>query len=133
MAMASPGTGYRVANKGVHFGWQWGENQAIFGQLTDNGYVWARHDFETDNSVFALDKYGINHGFLMNGCRRPSTSGPTRGGLRLPLNGTINMSSCTTRQRLQGNWATRSGSSGPGPPAIRESGRWVTGPASICI
>jgi len=82
-------TGYVVADRGVHFGWQWGENQSIFSQLTDNGWVYAQHDFEKDNPVFAMDKYGINHGFLMNGCRAAIDSvSPTRGGLVLPLNGT---------------------------------------------
>ena len=36
-----------------------------------------------------MDQYGINHGFLMNGCRPAvDTGASTRGGYVLPLNGT---------------------------------------------
>ena len=31
--------------------------------------IYAQHTFEKDNAVFAMDEFGINHGFLMNGCR----------------------------------------------------------------
>ncbi len=81
-------SGYLLVDRGVHFGWQWGNNTAVFGQLTDNGYIYAQHAFEKGNAVFAMDEYGINHGFLMNGCRiAKDTVSPTRGGLVLPLNG----------------------------------------------
>jgi len=82
---ANGGTG----DHGVHFGWQWGQNPGIFTGLTDNNYIYAQHTFERDNPVFAMDQYGINHGYLMNGCRAAVDTGTgARGGLVLPLNGT---------------------------------------------
>ncbi|MCX6343453.1 MAG: DUF6055 domain-containing protein [Armatimonadetes bacterium] len=77
-----------VADHGVHFGWQWGHNPSIFTGLTDNNYIYEQHTFERENPVFAWDEYGINQGFLMNGCRAAKdTIAPTRGGLALPLDG----------------------------------------------
>lgn len=82
------GNGTTPSSKGVHFGWGWGQDVARFNSLPDNGYLYAQHTFEKDNAVFALDEFGINHGFLMNGCRvAKDTTAPTRGGLVLPLNG----------------------------------------------
>jgi len=81
---ANGGTG----DHGVHFGWAWGQDVSRFTGLTNNGYIYAQHTFEKDNPVFAMDTYGINHGFLMNGCRAAKdTVSPTRGGLVLPLDG----------------------------------------------
>ena len=75
-------------SNGVHFGWGWGQDTARFNQLTNNNYIYARHSFEKDNPVFAMDEYGINHGFLMNGARAAKdTAAPTRGGRVLPLDG----------------------------------------------
>ncbi|MEI7899521.1 MAG: DUF6055 domain-containing protein, partial [bacterium] len=82
---ANGGTG----DHGVHFGWQWGQNPSVFPALTDNGYQVCGLTFERDNPVFACDQYGINHGYLMNGCRPAADTGGTpRGGYVLPLNGT---------------------------------------------
>jgi len=81
---ANGGTG----DHGVHFGWQWGQNPAIFPALTDNKYQYSGLTFERDNAVFACDEFGINHGYLMNGCRTANdTVAPTRGGRVLPLDG----------------------------------------------
>ena len=79
------GNGTTAADHGVHFGWGWGQDTARYAALPDNGYIYAQHTFEKDNPVFALDQYGINHGFLMNGCR--ATVEPTRGGRVLSLDG----------------------------------------------
>jgi carbonic anhydrase/acetyltransferase-like protein (isoleucine patch superfamily) len=90
------------ASYGVHFGWQWGENPAIFPGLTNNNYQYCGLTFEntqftennkqygiSNNPVFAVDQFGINHGFLINGCRAAVDTGAnTRGGYVLPLNGT---------------------------------------------
>lgn len=82
------GNGTTATSAGVHFGWGWGQDVARFSSLSNNAYIYAQHTFEKDNAVFALDQFGINHGFLMNGCRvAKDTNGPTRGGLVLPLNG----------------------------------------------
>jgi hypothetical protein len=82
---ANGGTG----DHGVHFGWQWGQNPAIFTGLAENGYQYSGLTFERDNPVFAMDQYGINHGYLMNGCRTAKDSGAAaRGGRVLPLDGT---------------------------------------------
>ncbi len=82
------GNGAAPVDHGVHFGWGWGQDVARFGSLPDNGYVYAQHTFEKDNAVFAMDEFGINHGFLMNGCRvEKDTNAPVRGGRVLPLNG----------------------------------------------
>ena len=89
------------ASYGVHFGWQWGQNPSIFPGLTNNNYQYCGLTFEStqftennkpygisNNPVFALDQYGINHGFLMNGCRSAVDTGTgARGGYVLPLNG----------------------------------------------
>ena len=81
---ANGGTG----NRGVHFGWQWGQNASIFTGLTDNAYQYSGLTFERDNAVFALDQFGINHGYLMNGCRTAKDAGASvRGGRVLPLDG----------------------------------------------
>lgn len=83
------GNGTSPHSKGVHFGWGWGADTARFNALADNGYLFARHSFEKDNAVFAMDEYGINHGFLMNGCKIANDQGTTpRSGRILPLNGT---------------------------------------------
>ncbi len=83
------GNGTAPSSKGVHFGWGWGQDVARFSSLPDNGYLYAQHTFEKDNPVFALDEFGINHGFLVNGCRvAKDTAAPTRGGRVLSLNGT---------------------------------------------
>ena len=83
------GNGTTPSSQGVHFGWGWGQDAARFNALADNNYRYAQHTFESDNPVFAMDQYGINHGFLMHGCRAAIDSGPdARGGLVLPLNGT---------------------------------------------
>ena len=80
---------YVVADHGVHFGWQWGQNPSVFNQLTDNAYQYSGLTFERDNAVFACDEFGINHGYLMNGCRTAKdTVAPVRGGRVLPLDGT---------------------------------------------
>jgi hypothetical protein len=85
---SSNGNGTTVADHGVHFGWSWGQDPGRFSGLTDNGYIYAQHTFEKDNAVFALDQFGINHGFLMNGCRvGKDMVSPTRGGRVLPLDG----------------------------------------------
>ncbi|MCX6344164.1 MAG: DUF6055 domain-containing protein [Armatimonadetes bacterium] len=82
------GNGTTLADHGVHFGWQWGQNQSIFTSLVENNYIYAQHTFEIENAVWAKDEYGINHGFLMNGCRAAKdTAAPTRGGRVLPLDG----------------------------------------------
>ncbi len=82
---ANGGTG----DHGVHFGWQWGQNPSIFTSLTDNGYQYSGLTFERDNPVFAMDQHGVNHGYLMNGCRTAKDSGASvRGGRVLPLDGT---------------------------------------------
>lgn len=82
------GNGTTATSAGVHFGWGWGQDVARFGSLANNAYLYAQHTFETNNPVFAMDQFGINHGFLMNGCRSDKdTNAPTRGGLVLPLNG----------------------------------------------
>lgn len=74
---------------GVHFGWQWGINSSIFDGLDNNACQYSGLTFERDNSVFALDEYGINHGYLLNGCRTELDSGTSvRGGRVLVLNGT---------------------------------------------
>jgi hypothetical protein len=81
---ANGGTG----DHGVHFGWQWGQNVSIFPALTDNFYQYSGLTFERDNPVFARDELGINHGYLMNGCRTAKDTGTsTRGGRVLPLDG----------------------------------------------
>jgi hypothetical protein len=90
-----------AASHGVHFGWQWGQNSSIFPGLTNNNYQYCGLTFEntqftengqqygiSNNPVFAVDQYGINHGFLMNGCRAAVDTGASlRGGYVLPLNG----------------------------------------------
>jgi hypothetical protein len=90
------------ASYGVHFGWQWGQNPSIFTGRTNNNYQYCGLTFEntqftennkeygiSNNPVFALDQYGINHGFLMNGCRAAIDTGAgARGGYVLSLNGT---------------------------------------------
>lgn len=82
------GNGTTPSGKGVHFGWGWGQDTARFAALPDNGYLYARHSFEKDNPVFALDEFGINHGILVNGCRSEvDTAAPARGGRVLPLDG----------------------------------------------
>jgi hypothetical protein len=82
------GNGTTATSTGVHFGWGWGQDVARFNSLSNNAYLYAQHTFETNNPVFAMDQFGINHGFLMNGCRSDKdTNAPTRGGLVLPLNG----------------------------------------------
>ena len=82
------GNGTTPTDHGVHFGWGWGSDLDRFGALTDNGYLYVRHSFEKDNAVFAMDEYGINHGFLMNGCRTAVDTGSSvRGGRVLPLDG----------------------------------------------
>ena len=111
-----------------------GPEPVHFHQLTDNVYIYAQHDFERDNPVFAMDKYGINHGILMNGCRGAvDTVTPTRGGLVLPLNGTnqyveLHNSVNDFRETAITVWVKWTGSA----RLIRESGRWETAPASIC-
>lgn len=81
---ANGGTG----DHGIHFGWQWGQNPSIFTGLTDHGYQYSGLTFERDNPVFAMDQYGINHGYLMNGCRTAKDAGAAvRGGRVLPLDG----------------------------------------------
>ncbi len=83
------GNGTNASIAGVHFGWGWGQDVARFNGLTNNNYLYAQHTFERDNAVFAMDEYGINHGFLMNGARvEADTNTPARGGRVLPLNGT---------------------------------------------
>jgi hypothetical protein len=79
------GNGTTPVDHGVHFGWGWGQDTARYAALPDNGYLYAQHSFEKDNPVFAMDQYGINHGFLRNGCR--ATVEPTRGGRVLALDG----------------------------------------------
>ncbi len=82
------GTG-SAADHGVHFGWSWGADAGRFAGLADNNYKYVQHTFEKDNAVFAIDEYGINHGFLINGCcSTKDTAAPTRGGLVLALDGT---------------------------------------------
>ncbi|MCX6880883.1 MAG: DUF6055 domain-containing protein, partial [Verrucomicrobia bacterium] len=82
------GNGTTPSSKGVHFGWGWGADVARFAALADNDFMCARHSFDKDNAVFAMDEYGINHGFLMNGCRTAKDSGASvRGGRVLPLDG----------------------------------------------
>jgi hypothetical protein len=82
------GNGTTPSGKGVHFGWGWGQDTARFAALPDNNYLYARHAFEKDNPVFALDEFGINHGILVNGCRSEvDTAAPARGGRVLPLDG----------------------------------------------
>ena len=82
------GNGTTPSSSGVHFGWGWGQDTARFASLPDNGYLFARHSFEKDNAVFAMDEFGINHGFLMNGCRSTLDSGSSkRGGRVLALDG----------------------------------------------
>ncbi|MCX6345305.1 MAG: DUF6055 domain-containing protein [Armatimonadetes bacterium] len=84
-----PANGGVVADHGVHFGWQWGQNQSIYGQLTDNGYKYSSLTFERQNPIFACDEYGVMHGFEINGCRSTIDSGGTpRGGYVMALNGT---------------------------------------------
>jgi len=84
-----PANGGVVADHGVHFGWQWGQNHDIFAQLPENGYQYCGLTFERDNPVFACDQFGVMHGFLMNGCKSTIDSGGTpRGGYVLALNGT---------------------------------------------
>ncbi len=81
---ANGGTG----DHGVHFGWQWGQNPAIFPALTNNNYQYSGLTFERDNPVFACDELGINHGYLMNNCRTAIDAGTSlRGGRVLPLDG----------------------------------------------
>ncbi len=83
------GNGTTPSDHGVHFGWGWGQDVARFNSLPDNGYIYAQHTFEKDNAVFAMDEFGINHGFLMNGCRSEKDSvAPVRGGRVLMLNDT---------------------------------------------
>jgi hypothetical protein len=82
------GNGTIPSSKGVHFGWGWGNDVGRFNGLVDNGYLYAGHGFEKDNAVFALDEFGINHGFLMNGSRvAVDGTAPVRGGRVLPLDG----------------------------------------------
>jgi carbonic anhydrase/acetyltransferase-like protein (isoleucine patch superfamily) len=82
------GNGTTPSSKGVHFGWGWGQDTARFNALPDNGWVYAQHTFEKDNPVFAMDEFGINHGFLMNRClAEPDSGTDVRGGRVLPLNG----------------------------------------------
>ncbi len=82
------GNGTTASSRGVHFGWGWGSDTARFAALADNAYLYAQHTFEKDNAVFAMDQYGINHGFLIGGCRvAKDTVAPTRGGRVLPLDG----------------------------------------------
>lgn len=83
------GNGTAPASKGVHFGWSWGADAGRFNGLADNKFLFARHSFERDNAVFAMDEFGINHGFLLNGCKTGKDTGSSvRGGRVLPLNGT---------------------------------------------
>jgi len=82
------GNGTTPSSSGVHFGWGWGEDTARFASLPDNGYQYSGLTFERDNAVFACDEFGINHGFLMNGCRTAVDGGAAlRGGRVLPLDG----------------------------------------------
>jgi hypothetical protein len=82
------GNGTTPSSKGVHFGWGWGADVGRFNSLPDNDFLFARHSFEKDNAVFAMDQFGINHGFLVNGCRTAIDSGASsRGGRVLPLDG----------------------------------------------
>lgn len=82
------GNGTTANSKGVHFGWGWGQDLARFNGLPDNKYLFTQFTFEKDNPVFAMDQYGINHGFLMNDCRATvDTIAPTRGGRVLALDG----------------------------------------------
>ncbi|MCF7730619.1 MAG: DUF6055 domain-containing protein [Akkermansiaceae bacterium] len=83
------GNGTVPSSTGVHFGWGWGADVGRFNSLPDNDFLFARHSFETDNAVFAMDEFGINHGFTMNGCRTAKDTGTSvRGGRVLPLDGT---------------------------------------------
>lgn len=83
------GNGTSPSSKGVHFGWGWGADVGRFNSLPDNDFLFARHSFEKDNAVFAMDQFGINHGFLVNGCRTAIDNGASsRGGRVLPLDGT---------------------------------------------
>ena len=83
------GNGTTASSKGVHFGWGWGQDIGRYNALPDNDFLFARHSFEKDNAVFAMDEFGIDHGFLMNGCRTAKDNvSPVRGGRVLPLDGT---------------------------------------------
>lgn len=85
---ANGGTG----SDGVLLGWGWGPQQSVIDGLTNNNWQYCGLTFEpgveTNDAVFALDQYGINHGFLMNGCLPAVDAGSSvRGGYVLPLNG----------------------------------------------
>jgi autotransporter-associated beta strand protein len=82
------GNGSTLADHGVHFGWSWGLDPNRFSDLIDNNYQYSGLTFERDNAVFACDEYGINHGYLMEGCRvEKDTGSSVRGGRVLPLDG----------------------------------------------
>jgi carbonic anhydrase/acetyltransferase-like protein (isoleucine patch superfamily) len=77
-----------TADKGVHFGWGWGNDVARFGALPDNAYLFSRLAFEKDSASFAHDQFGINHGILVNGARVATDSGgSSRTGRVLALDG----------------------------------------------
>ncbi len=77
-----------IGDRGVHFGWQWGQNTSIFPSLTNNNYQYCGLIFEKDDPTFARDEFGINHGYMMRGCRTEKDSGGSvRGGRVLGLNG----------------------------------------------
>ena len=122
------GNGTTPSSKGVHFGWGWGQDTARFAALPDNDYLYARHSFEKDNAVFAMDEFGINHGFLMNGCRTAEDTGaPVRGGRVLPLDGTSQYVELhNSVNDFKDMHVRRCGSSGPAAPPTSACGRWAT-------
>ena len=75
---ANGGTG----SDGVLLGWGWGPQQSVIDGLTNNNWQYCGLTFEpgveTNDAVFALDQYGINHGFLMNGCLPAVDAGEQR-------------------------------------------------------
>lgn len=75
------GLGVQYCDKGV-----WCEYPAI--SVADNQYLYLGYDFEKTSSVFAMDRYGMNHSFLIN---EPQVVGDTVNATAtkvLSLNGT---------------------------------------------
>jgi len=92
-----------VHTNGVHFGWGWPGIGSPFNSYSNpNNWQYCGLTFEnlpnstspttsgfSYNGCFATDEFGINHGFLLNGCRPTIDSGTSnRGGYVLALNGT---------------------------------------------
>jgi len=66
--------------------WVWGTDQKYADSRPDSGGLYCNYTFERDSPVYALDKLGAKHGYLMGGPGTVTLAGKTAKGA-LALNG----------------------------------------------